>query len=313
MSTHKPRDSDKASFRWPVLVFLIGLVLLVCPAIQQVVEVNLEAEEYEELREMSQPLIQEEAIHESAETILPTEFLTEETPMPVVATDALTQGTDQQTITGIPMLQTSGMTPKPESSPTVTVLTKHPTVDLEACKAQNSDFIAWLKIPGTPVDYPVVQSDRTDYYLHHLFSGKKSKLGCLLSLSSADYKKPGANIAIYGHHLNTSNAMFSSLIDYKQKGYYEQHPIIHLDSLYHSARYAIFAVCNIKVSDWDAATAEFPSKKAFLEFTGRAREQSLYDTGIIPDEDDRILTLITCDRSYGGVSGRLIVMAVEMK
>lgn len=313
MSTHKPRDSDKASFRWTVLVFLIGLALLVCPAVQQVVEVNLEAEEYEALREMTQPAVQEEAMSESAETVLPIESLTEETPMPVAATDVPAKATDQPITTGTPMLQTPGMTPNPEVSPAATVLTKQPAANLDACKAQNADFIAWLKIPGTPVDYPVVQSDRTDYYLHHLFSGKKSKLGCLFSLSSADYKTPGANIAIYGHHLSTSNAMFSSLIDYKQKGYYEQHPIIHLDSLYHSARYDIFAVCNIKVSDWDAATAEFPNKKAFLEFTNRAREQSLYDTGIVPDEDDCILTLITCDRSYGGVSGRLIVMAVEMK
>ena len=30
------------------------------------------------------------------------------------------------------------------------------SIDLAACKAQNSDFAAWLSIPNTPVNYPVV-------------------------------------------------------------------------------------------------------------------------------------------------------------
>ena len=43
----------------------------------------------------------------------------------------------------------------------------------------------------------------------------------------------------------------------------------------------------------------------------RAREKALYSTGVEVEADDQLLTLITCDRSYGGVSGRLIVMAVQ--
>lgn len=51
---------------------------------------------------------------------------------------------------------------------------RHTTVDLAACQATNSDFIAWLQIPNTTVDYPVVWSDDVDYYLHHTFQGKKA-------------------------------------------------------------------------------------------------------------------------------------------
>lgn len=97
------------------------------------------------------------------------------------------------------------------------------SVDVEACVAQNPDFAAWLTIPGTPVDYPVVRSNRTDYYLTHLFSGENSKLGCLFSLPSADYQTPSRNIAIYGHHLSHSDAMFSSLVQYKDSGYCAAH------------------------------------------------------------------------------------------
>ena len=184
-------------------------------------------------------------------------------------------------------------------------------IDPEACLAQNKDFVAWLSIPGTVISYPVVRSDDSAYYLGHLFSGKKSKLGCLFSLKSSDYQLPSQNIAIYGHHLSHSDAMFSTLIDYKQEAYYAEHSVITLDSIYGRRSYRIFAVLNMKVSDWDPATASFGSGKAFLQFVNRAKRKAMYSTGVEVKEDDHILTMITCDRSYGGASGRLIVMAVQ--
>ena len=205
-------------------------------------------------------------------------------------------------------------TPKP--TPTAAP-TKSPTispaagVDLEACLSQNRDFVAWITIPGTVIDYPVVRSDNTEHYLHHLFTGKQSKLGTLFSLKSSDYRTPSRNIAIYGHHLSHSDAMFSTLMNYKDPSWYEAHSLIHLDTLYGSRDYRIFAVINMKVSEWDAATASFASDDSFLRFVDRARRKALYETGVQVTASDCILTLITCDRGYGGVSGRLIVMAVQ--
>ena len=164
---------------------------------------------------------------------------------------------------------------------------------------------------GTVISYPVVRSDDSAYYLGHLFNGKKSKLGCLFSLKSSDYRQPSQNIAIYGHHLSHSDAMFSTLIDYKQESYYAEHSVITLDSIYGRRCYRIFAVLNMKVSDWDPAAASFGSGKAFLQFVNRAKRKALFNTGVEVKENDHILTLITCDRSYSGASGRLIVMAVQ--
>ena len=210
--------------------------------------------------------------------------------------------------------------PAPSAAPTAMPTGKPPAaqstpsasqIDLSACTAQNKDFVAWLTIPGTVVDYPVVRSDNTAYYLHHLFSGKESKLGCLFSLTSSDYATPSRNIAIYGHHLSNSNAMFSTLMEYKRSSYYPDHSLIRLDSIYGTRTYRIFAVVNMKVSDWDAATARFSSDEDLLYFVNRAKNKALYDTGIVVKSTDNILTLITCDRGYGGASGRLIVMAVQ--
>ena len=186
-------------------------------------------------------------------------------------------------------------------------------IDLAACKAQNSDFIAWLQIPGTKISYPVVQTDNATYYLTHTFSRKEGVSGCLFSLGKSDYRLPGRNIAIYGHHMRRSRSqtMFQPLHGYKDAYYLAKHPVIHLDSLYHSDTYAVFATLNMRESDWDAAKADFSSDADFLSFVYRAQALSFYDTGIEVGANDQILTLITCDRDYHSENGRLIVMAVR--
>ena len=48
-------------------------------------------------------------------------------------------------------------------------------VNLAKLQSQNPEFIAWLQIPGTSVNYPVVQTSDTAFYLTHNFKRQKSK------------------------------------------------------------------------------------------------------------------------------------------
>lgn len=208
----------------------------------------------------------------------------------------------------------SSATPdNPEQTPeeTLTMRTGEMTpVNLSACKAQNSDFIAWLRIPGTGIDYPVVWSDDSEYYLHHTFAGKKSSVGTLFSLCRTDYAVPSQNIAIYGHHLRTNN-MFTPLLSYKKESFWRAHDTVTLDSLYRSGTYRIFAALNMNIRDWEPSIADFPNDEVFMAFVNRARTLAFYETGVDVTDADEILTLITCDRSYAGADGRMVVMAVK--
>ena len=186
-------------------------------------------------------------------------------------------------------------------------------VHLAKLQSQNSEFIAWLQIPGTSVNYPVVQTSDTAFYLTHNFKRQKAKAGTLFSLPSTDYRTPGKNIVIYGHHLShRPNAMFSPLLNYKQAGYGRKHPEILLDSIFRSNTYRVFAVVNWDIDgDWMPMQTSFSSTEEFSAFVQEAQRRSLYDTGVSVPEAAEILTLITCDRSFGGVNGRLAVMAVK--
>lgn len=257
-------------------LLVVGASAILLPLLMTKAEIEQDAAEYEQLRE------QAKAVTEGANP----------------SSKGISQPFD------VPLAQ-----PPDAASPSVT---QHTNVDLAACTATNADFIAWLQIPNTTVDYPVVWSDDTDYYLNHTFTGKKSYIGTLFSLEKTDYRTPSQNIAIYGHHIRSNNAvMFSPLLAYKEQSFYEEHKTVYLDTLYHSGTYTVFAVVNMRYGDWEPSTPDFSNSEVFLAFVARAKAQALYDTGVEVQASDQILTLITCDRSYGGKSGRLIVMAVN--
>ena len=286
----KQRRPDSPSIFLAAAMAVTGAAMLLCPLIGQNTEMNRSAAEYDDLR---------------------VQLKSEE---PAQATDAPAQDKSAlRVLLGFP-----GATQEPlelskpdESPPEIDIGTG---VDLAACLAQNDDFIAWIRISGTNVDYPVVWTDDAEYYLHHTFTGKQGAAGTLFSLMKTDYSIPSRNIAIYGHHLkSTGEKMFTSLMRYKDADFYAGHETVLLDTLYESGAYRIFAVLNFHSGEWDASQADFESDAAFLEFIRYARRNALYDTGVTVGAEDSILTLITCDRSYGGRSGRLAVMAVLEK
>ena len=307
-------------FSWvPVVLFFCGLLMIVLPPAIELAGFRSDQTAYEAISSSFLPPTEppeippvlmipqktEEPEEDSVYSEMPSVIAPE--PTPVATTSPAPVITEMPTETTLPVSATE----KPvTASPAPARPTPTGYITFDKLHEQNQDFIAWISIPGTPVDYPVVQSNDSDYYLHHLFTGEKSKLGCLFSLKNANYKQPGQNIAIYGHHLSASDAMFSSLLKYKNISYYKAHPVIQLYSTYHTSTYRIFAVLNMKISDWDPATASFSDDADFLRFVNRAQKKAMYGTDVVVSANDRILTLITCDRSYGGVSGRFLVMAV---
>ena len=285
-----------------MVLLLIGAACVVLPVIMQDMELVQDAAEYQELREqtaVSTPVAQA------------TDVPVVNIDIPVEKDEPMNPQTDtEQPVEAAPL---ATETPTAESSAVPSQMQQERTSpDLAALKEQNGDFVAWIQIPGTNVDYPVVLTDDTEYYLTHTFSGKESKIGTLFSLAKTDYQTPGRNIAIYGHNIkSSSNSMFRTLHTYKERDFYADHATICFDTIYRSGTYTIFAVLNMIDGDWDPSTSVFVDDDAFMNFVENARAQAMYDTGVAVTEKDEILTLITCDRSYSSPDGRLIVMAVR--
>ena len=289
----KQKHADSPSAFLAAAMAMAGAAMLFCPLIGQNTEMNQSAAEYDDLR------VQLKSEEPAQATDVPAQ---EKSTL-----QALLDAAGFPSATQKPLKLPEQDGPPPE----IDIGTG---ADLAACLAQNDDFIAWIRIPGTNVDYPVVWTDDAEHYLHHTFTGKQGAAGTLFSLMKTDYSIPSRNIAIYGHHLkSTGEKMFTSLMRYKDADFYAGHEIVLLDTLYESGAYRVFAVLNFHSGEWDASQTDFESDAAFLEFIRYAKQNALYDTGVTVGAEDSILTLITCDRSYGGRTGRLAVVAVLEK
>lgn len=107
---------------------------------------------------------------------------------------------------------------------------------------QNNDMVGWIKVDGTKINYPVMQSkDNPDFYLKHGFDKAYTDYGCPYVQENCDLELPSDNIVIYGHHMN-DGAMFAGLMKYADKSFWEKHKTIAFDTLTQQQNYEVIAV-----------------------------------------------------------------------
>ena len=91
-------------------------------------------------------------------------------------------------------------------------------LDYAELHEMNPDMAGWIKIEGTKVDYPVMQTstDNKDYYLKRDFNKNSSDWGCIYAREECDLEKPSDNTTIYGHFM-ADGSMFHALGAYTDK------------------------------------------------------------------------------------------------
>ncbi len=93
---------------------------------------------------------------------------------------------------------------------------------------KNSDCIGWLRISGTKIDYPVMQTkDNPQYYLRRDFNKQYSYLGTPFMDSRCDMNYDN-NLIVYGHNMRDGK-MLADLLKYRNEAYCQEHNIIHFD------------------------------------------------------------------------------------
>ncbi len=177
------------------------------------------------------------------------------------------------------------------------------SVDFDALTSENSDTVAWLYSAGTPINYPIVQSDDNDYYLRRGFNGKYNYYGTLF----ADYRTSGdfsgKNTLIYGHNMKNAE-MFGSLINYKEKEYFDAHPDMWLFTPMGS--YMIKIVGGIEVPGTSELFDALANPDEAQDIIRDALLNSTLKSDYIYSENDRFITLSTC--SYDYADARYIII-----
>ncbi|MDL2225029.1 class B sortase [Eubacteriales bacterium OttesenSCG-928-M02] len=183
--------------------------------------------------------------------------------------------------------------------------------DYSALYQQNYDFVGWLSIEGTNINYPVMQTpDRPNYYLKRNFEKKPSRHGVPFAAEHCDVFAPSDNIIIYGHHIKDGK-MFGALMDYSSREFYEQHRIIRFDTMLEHAEYEIVAVFRtVAYSENGFPFFHFTNangKEDFDAYIAECKRLALYETKVRAEYGDKLITLSTCE--YSALNGRLMIVA----
>lgn len=178
----------------------------------------------------------------------------------------------------------------------------------------NSDIVGWIKIDGTVIDYPVMQTpDQVDYYLKRSFYGRASSQGCIYVREECDVLAPSDNLTIYGHHMR-DGSMFAALSSYTSSSFWQEHSRIRFDTLYEYHSYQIFAVFETTASEGEGFAyhqfVDARNEEEFNAFVAECKALALYETGLTPQYGDKLICLSTCD--YSRSNGRLVVAAYRM-
>ncbi len=195
-----------------------------------------------------------------------------------------------------------------------TVATENPYTDYYLA---NEDMVAWLVVPDTVIDYPVMWTPEDEnYYLKLDFNKKKSDDGCLILDTDSSLEPLTTNLIIHGHYRRTGT-MFTCLHKYEDKDFYENHKQIILYTEEKQKNYEVIAVFRSQVYKKSDNVFKFykffqaNTQEEFDDFYNNIKKLSIYDTGVTAEFGDNFITLSTC--AYHVENGRFVVVAKEVE
>ena len=180
----------------------------------------------------------------------------------------------------------------------------------------NQKLVGWVKIDGTKIDYPVMQTSNNDYYLDHNFDQEEDKNGSIFLDKECSIWPRSQNLLIYGHNMK-SGKMFGTLKSYKDKAFFDKHPQIQFDTIYEKGIYDVMYVFSEVVHEETEVTFKYyqfinaNSADEYNSYMKDMSEMSLYDTGVTSEYGDALITLSTCDYTQG--AERFVIVAKKVK
>lgn len=180
-------------------------------------------------------------------------------------------------------------------------------IDFNGLKELNEDVVAWIRIENTDIDYPILQSDDNEYYLHRDINKKYTTCGWIFM----DYKNTDTfidkNTILYGHNIK-SGIMFYDLQKVLNNELGDK-VIIEIFTPTEKLEYRIYS-CYKEEPEEYAIKSNLVEESDVQDYINEMLERSEIPYNIVPDKSDKLITLSTCDSSG---KNRIIVHGVYIK
>lgn len=167
-------------------------------------------------------------------------------------------------------------------------------VNFDELLAKNSDTVAFLKVNGTNINYPVVQSNDNSYYLTHSYDKSKNDAGWVFLDYRNDINNLSQNTIIYAHG-RWDTTMFGSLKNVFKNDWYNKtdNYVVHLSTPSYNSLWQVFSVYSIPTETY-YLTSNFGTTESFQSLLNTIEGRSKWNFNAEVNTNDKILTLSTC-------------------
>lgn len=168
-------------------------------------------------------------------------------------------------------------------------------------KANSPKVVGWIYIPDTAVDYPIMQADDNNYFLHLDWMERESFAGCIYE----DYRGNLDNTTLtllYGHNM-AAGTMFSNIKYYKDPAWGKKHPYFEVASLEKRYLYEVLSANVLNGESGAAFSYWLPNKsltmneKEYKEYLQQIKKTATvwYGKDDVSDYTGNIIALQTCN------------------
>ena len=167
-------------------------------------------------------------------------------------------------------------------------------IDFDNLRKINKDVVAFIKVNGTNIEYPIVKANDNEYYLNHSFDNSVNSAGWPFANYINEFDGTDKNITVFGH-ARRDGSMFGSLYKTLSNNWREDKNnlkilfITERDTFY----YQVFSTYKVLSEDYYIKN-NFNNDDEYRDFLNKIKSRSNYNYDVDLDVDDSILTLSTC-------------------
>lgn len=176
---------------------------------------------------------------------------------------------------------------------------------LKDLKKLNPDVKAWLQVPETNIDYPVVQGQDDMEYINKNVYGEFELSGAIFlsCLNKDDFSDP-YNL-IYGHNMK-NGGMFADVVDFTNKKYFDEHKKGKLYLTDETKKIQFFACMKVTASDTRIYHPDGYRKENLDDLLNYIREHAVQYRDLNVTKEDSLIALSTC--SEAETNGRVVLI-----
>lgn len=173
-----------------------------------------------------------------------------------------------------------------------------PDERLATASQQNPDTVAWLTVPGTNIDGPVVQAADNEYYLRRDALAQPAFTGCYYADYECDFAQLSTNTIIYGHTFTEDgedpDVGFGQLRFFEDPDFAKEHPVIILSVAQQKMEFEVISVGYANTDQEQVCILAQPTSSEFKDLLHFTAMRNILGPLPILSEADKLLTLSTC-------------------